>query len=201
MSTYALDVDWRKHAACRDEDPDLFFPVGTSGPALLQVEQAKAVCRRCSVTDECHAWALEAEVSDGIWAGLDENERRAARPAKTTVVQPAAEVPPRAAYGDAPTCHPDRPHHARGLCRTCWQQAYRGDKLGHRPRRKAPEGDILDEFARLHETGLLHKQIAHRLGITPNMLNARLSRARAAGDPRVPAAQNCGRKPKKRAAA
>nr|BFE68086.1 hypothetical protein GCM10020092_013870 [Actinoplanes digitatis] len=38
-------MDWRHHAICRDEDPELFFPIGTSGPALLQVEQAKAVCR------------------------------------------------------------------------------------------------------------------------------------------------------------
>ena len=45
-------MDWRHDAICRDEDPELFFPIGTSGPALLQVEQAKAVCRRCRVTEE-----------------------------------------------------------------------------------------------------------------------------------------------------
>jgi len=40
-------MDWRHRAACRDEDPELFFPVGNSGPALLQISEAKAVCRRC----------------------------------------------------------------------------------------------------------------------------------------------------------
>ena len=40
-------MDWRGHAACRDEYPELFFPVGTSGPALLQIAEAKTVCRRC----------------------------------------------------------------------------------------------------------------------------------------------------------
>ena len=53
-------MDWRHDAICRDEDPELFFPIGTSGPALLQVEQAKAVCRRCPVTEDCLTWALES---------------------------------------------------------------------------------------------------------------------------------------------
>ena len=40
-------VNWREVAACRDADPDLFFPVGTAGPALRQVEEAKRICRAC----------------------------------------------------------------------------------------------------------------------------------------------------------
>ena len=59
--------DWRHHALCRDEDPELFFPIGTSGPALLQVEQAKAVCQRCSVTSECLQWALYSGQDAGVW--------------------------------------------------------------------------------------------------------------------------------------
>src|SRR5918912_700026 len=70
-------MDWRHHAACRDEDPELFFPIGTSGPAVLQVEQAKAVCRRCTVTDECLQWALETGQDAGVWGGMSEDERRA----------------------------------------------------------------------------------------------------------------------------
>jgi WhiB family redox-sensing transcriptional regulator len=70
-------MDWRHEAICREEDPELFFPVGTSGPALLQVEQAKAVCRRCPVTEECLAWALESGQDAGVWGGMGEDERRA----------------------------------------------------------------------------------------------------------------------------
>jgi WhiB family redox-sensing transcriptional regulator len=68
--------NWREFAACRDEDPDLFFPIGTSGPALLQTEQAKAVCHRCPVRDQCLQWALDTGQSLGVWGGTSETERR-----------------------------------------------------------------------------------------------------------------------------
>lgn len=73
--------DWRKHSACRDTDPELHFPVGTSGPALIQVEQAKAVCRRCPgwVKDECLQFALDGGIDHGVWGGLSEEERRAVK--------------------------------------------------------------------------------------------------------------------------
>lgn len=66
--------DWRHRAACRTEDPELFFPIGTTGPALDQVEQAKAVCRRCPVVDACLAWALDNHV-EGVWGGTTNEER------------------------------------------------------------------------------------------------------------------------------
>jgi WhiB family redox-sensing transcriptional regulator len=70
-------MDWRHRALCRDEDPELFFPIGNTGPAIVQLEQAKAVCRRCPVTDECLSWALESGQDAGIWGGMGEDERRA----------------------------------------------------------------------------------------------------------------------------
>jgi WhiB family transcriptional regulator, redox-sensing transcriptional regulator len=69
-------MDWRHRAACRDEDPELFFPIGNTGPALQQIEEARAVCRRCAVVDECLAWALESGQDAGVWGGLSEDERR-----------------------------------------------------------------------------------------------------------------------------
>ena len=68
-------MDWRHRATCRDEDPELFFPVGTSGPALLQIAAAKTVCRRCPVVTECLTYALE-HGEEGIWGGMSEDERR-----------------------------------------------------------------------------------------------------------------------------
>jgi len=70
-------MDWRHVAACRDEDPELFFPIGNTGPALLQIEEAKSVCRRCPVREDCLQFALESGQDAGVWGGLSEDERRA----------------------------------------------------------------------------------------------------------------------------
>ncbi|MCI4043390.1 MULTISPECIES: WhiB family transcriptional regulator [unclassified Streptomyces] len=69
--------NWRLHAACREEDPDLFFPIGSTGPAVVQEAEAKTVCRTCPVQAACLEWALENGQDSGIWGGLSENERRA----------------------------------------------------------------------------------------------------------------------------
>ena len=69
-------MDWRHRAACLTEDPELFFPIGNSGPALAQVEQAKRVCNRCEVSDICLNWALDTGQDAGVWGGLSEEERR-----------------------------------------------------------------------------------------------------------------------------
>ncbi|MDL4771967.1 MULTISPECIES: WhiB family transcriptional regulator [Thermomonosporaceae] len=70
-------MDWRHRAACRDVDPELFFPIGNTGPAILQIEEAKQVCRRCDVNDACLRWALESGQDSGVWGAMGEDERRA----------------------------------------------------------------------------------------------------------------------------
>jgi len=73
------DYTWRKDAICRDTDPDLFFPVGTTGYALLQIDRAKQVCGECPVHEACLEYALETNQDSGIWGGTSEEERRVLR--------------------------------------------------------------------------------------------------------------------------
>lgn len=72
-------INWRENAACRDADPDLFFPIGTAGNSLRQVDEAKRICHRCPAQNQCLAWALKTGITDGVWGGTTENERRAIR--------------------------------------------------------------------------------------------------------------------------
>jgi WhiB family redox-sensing transcriptional regulator len=86
---------WRRHAACRDEDPELFFPVGLAGPALARAAEAKAACARCPVREACLNFALSAGQDYGIWGGLTEDERRnlRRRQQRATGSRPAAGRP------------------------------------------------------------------------------------------------------------
>jgi WhiB family redox-sensing transcriptional regulator len=70
-------MDWRQGALCREEDPELFFPIGSTGPAAMQVAEAKAVCRRCPSVDPCLTWALDTNQDAGVWGATSEDERRA----------------------------------------------------------------------------------------------------------------------------
>lgn len=74
-------ADWRDHAACRDTDPDLFFPIGTTGPAIEQIESAKSVCYQCDAQTSCLEFALATNQESGIWGGTSEEERRKLRKA------------------------------------------------------------------------------------------------------------------------
>ncbi|MHA6615760.1 WhiB family transcriptional regulator [Pseudonocardia sp. DLS-67] len=75
--------DWRELAACRDQDPELFFPLSEVGPGARQVDRAKSVCARCPVRAECLAYALDNGLDHGIFGGTTETERRAFRRAST----------------------------------------------------------------------------------------------------------------------
>jgi len=81
---------WIERARCIGEDPDLFFPVGSSAPAIEQTVRAKAVCGQCPVIEACLAWALDTCQDAGVWGGLDEEERRVIRRARRRAAAIAA---------------------------------------------------------------------------------------------------------------
>jgi WhiB family redox-sensing transcriptional regulator len=69
-------MDWRSAAACRGCDPELFFPVSSTGPNFeQQVTEAKAVCDRCPVRAKCLDFALRTGQTHGVWGGMSEQER------------------------------------------------------------------------------------------------------------------------------
>jgi WhiB family redox-sensing transcriptional regulator len=86
-------MEWVHRAKCRDVDPELFFPVGTTGPAAAQIESAKAVCLQCAVRDECLEWALTTGQDAGVWGGTSEEERRSIRRARRRELATARRVP------------------------------------------------------------------------------------------------------------
>jgi WhiB family redox-sensing transcriptional regulator len=84
--------DWRAESACRDTDPSLFFPVGTTGPALEQIAAAKAVCDSCEAKTPCLQFALSTNQDSGVWGGTSEEERRKLRRAYVAQQRRAAQA-------------------------------------------------------------------------------------------------------------
>ena len=74
-----ITTDWRDLAACRDSDASLFFPVGTTGPAVQQAENAIAICNTCVAKEDCLQYALETNQESGVWGGYAEDDRRRRR--------------------------------------------------------------------------------------------------------------------------
>ena len=79
INDFVVDADdnWTTYAACNGvDDPELFFPLVYGQTAVMQIAQAKEICRRCIAREECLSWALRAGESDGIWGGATPEERR-----------------------------------------------------------------------------------------------------------------------------
>ena len=73
----ADDWDWQLSAACRGMDVDAFYhPAGERlDEKTARINQAKQICRRCPVINQCAAWALRTREPYGVWGGLSEAER------------------------------------------------------------------------------------------------------------------------------
>jgi len=69
--TALTTASWRKRAACRGIDPEVFFPVTDE-----ESEEAKAICEMCPVRQACLEHALANREREGVWGGATERERR-----------------------------------------------------------------------------------------------------------------------------
>ena len=65
------DTSWQDDGLCAQADPEAFFPEKGGS-----TKRAKAICKRCPVTDQCLKYALDNDERFGIWGGKSERERR-----------------------------------------------------------------------------------------------------------------------------
>ena len=63
--------DWHYSALCAQTDPEAFFPERGAS-----TKDAKRICGRCPVQDECLDWALHHDEKFGVWGGTSEQDRR-----------------------------------------------------------------------------------------------------------------------------
>lgn len=75
-SDHLRNTKWRVGALCQDTNPELFFPVGATGLAITQIEQARQVCNACPCQEPCLEFALRTNQDAGVWGGSSEEERR-----------------------------------------------------------------------------------------------------------------------------
>lgn len=66
---------WDRSAACRETDPDVFFPEGEEDEVLEKTAAARAVCNSCPVAHPCLVDALDRDERYGVWGGLDVPDR------------------------------------------------------------------------------------------------------------------------------
>lgn len=65
---------WQTKALCAQTDPEAFFP--DKGGST---REAKRVCAKCEVRQECLGYALDNDERFGIWGGTSERDRRRLR--------------------------------------------------------------------------------------------------------------------------
>lgn len=72
--------DWRNWAACRNADPEIFFAVGVGLGAERATAEAKSICARCDVIEQCGSFfnLLQQTLPgspEGVWAGTSDADR------------------------------------------------------------------------------------------------------------------------------
>lgn len=65
-----IPMEWKARRACAGLDVNIFFPAWKSDEHV-----AKGICDACPVSQDCLTYAIAAREPDGIWGGLNYNER------------------------------------------------------------------------------------------------------------------------------
>lgn len=73
----AATWEWQLDGLCRGMDSAVFFhPEGERGhKRSAREEQAKRVCEKCPVMQQCREYAVSAGEPYGVWGGLSAPER------------------------------------------------------------------------------------------------------------------------------
>ena len=67
-----IDADpWQSRAACRDHDPEWWFPTDDTTR-----REAIAICATCPVRIECATHATRLNIVHGVWGGVDRDPTR-----------------------------------------------------------------------------------------------------------------------------
>lgn len=74
-----MNTEWLREAACNPADAHLFAS-DPEDPAEPQVHlAAKEICARCPVAQQCRDFAVDQDLTTGVWGGLSPAERKAHR--------------------------------------------------------------------------------------------------------------------------
>lgn len=70
----SVDETWYSDARCRQISGESFFP-GKGGSTKL----AQKVCAQCVVREQCLQFAIDHNITDGVWGGLTPADRQKER--------------------------------------------------------------------------------------------------------------------------
>lgn len=106
-------------------------------------------------------------------------------PAFEAAAQRLLAAPPRprlvVVHARPASCHPERPYFARGLCTGCYDHHRRRGTLHRFPPQQRSTGHFAADYALLRSEGFTRAQIAERLGMRRNTVDAAYRRAVRAG--------------------
>lgn len=74
-----MNDEWMLEAACRNHENPAFYErtKNTTREFIIHLREAKALCSKCPVIDECLAKANSFPYGvSGVWGGLTEEERK-----------------------------------------------------------------------------------------------------------------------------